>query len=152
MKTFPTSLFLGLGVIAGGLIAIQSVLNTALGKLAKPLGSLLVLTAVSLSVLIVLALFVPGSVQLKHLPPLSMWYLYSGAVLGIAILAAPILLVPRIGTTSTLVMLVLGQLGVSIMVDHWGLLASPKIEVTSIRIVGVVLVVVGAFLVSSQRA
>jgi transporter family-2 protein len=66
----------------------------------------------------------------------------------VAILAAPIFLVPRIGTTSTLVAIVFGQLMVALLIDHYGLLGSPQISATWPRILGVLLVAAGAVLVS----
>jgi len=50
--------------------------------------------------LIIIAIF-PSTSTLKNLPRLSEWYLYVGAFLGIAIMVAPIFLIPRIGATST---------------------------------------------------
>jgi transporter family-2 protein len=69
-------------------------------------------------------------------------------VLGIAILAAPIFLIPRIGATSTLTALVLGQLLLALLVDHFGLFAAPRIAADGWRIAGMLLLVAGAFLVS----
>jgi transporter family-2 protein len=106
------------------------------------------LTFISIATLIVLILVFPSTSNLSNLPGLSEWYLYIGGVLGVAILAAPIFLVPRIGTASTLVAIVLGQLLLAIAIDHFGLFASPKIEIGLARGIGVVLVVLGAFLVS----
>ena len=74
-------------------------------------------------------------------------YLYFGGVLGVAILAAPIYLVPRIGTTSTLIAIVLGQSLIALLIDHFGFFASPKIEINLARGIGVLLVAVGAYLV-----
>jgi transporter family-2 protein len=65
----------------------------------------------------------------------------------VAILAIPIYLIPRIGTTSTLIAIVLGQSLIALVIDHFGLLASPKIEINLARGVGVFLVAVGAYLV-----
>ena len=137
----------GLGAIAGGMIAIQSVLNATLGQRMGNLGSVLVLTIVSITALIVLILIFPNTADLKQRPSFSEWYLYIGGVLGVAILAAPIFLVPRIGTTSTLVAIVLGQMAMALLIDHFGIFASPKIEVTLTRVLGIALVTFGAFLV-----
>ena len=137
----------GLGAIAGGMIAIQSVLNATLGQRMGQFGSVLVLTIVSIALLIVLILIFPTSADLKQRPSFSEWYLYIGGVLGVAILAAPIFLVPRIGTTSTLVAIVLGQMVMALLIDHFGIFASPKIEVTLTRVLGIALVAFGAFLV-----
>jgi transporter family-2 protein len=144
MKTLLLS---GVGVIAGGLIAIQSVLNSSLGQRIGNFGSVLMLSIISLATLIVLILVFPSTANLSNLPRLPDWYLYIGGVLGVVIVAAPIFLVPRIGTASTLVAIVLGQLLLAIAIDHFGLFASPKIEIDLARALGVGLVVLGAFLV-----
>jgi transporter family-2 protein len=140
-------LLTGLGIIAGGLIAIQSVLNASLGQRIGNLGSVLVLTLISAVTLVVLIIIFPASSNLSSLPSLSEWYLYIGGVLGVAILAAPIFLVPRIGTTSTLIAIVLGQLTIALAIDQFGLFASPKIGISSVRILGILLVALGAYLV-----
>jgi transporter family-2 protein len=137
----------GLGAIAGGMIAIQSVLNSTLGQRMGNFGSVLVLTVVSITTLIVLILIFPNTADIKQRPSISEWYLYVGGVLGVAILVAPIFLVPRIGTTSTLVAIVMGQMVMALLIDHFGIFASPKIEVTLTRVLGIALVTFGAFLV-----
>jgi transporter family-2 protein len=137
----------GLGVIVGGLIAIQSVLNSSLGQRIGNLGSVLVLTLVSIAVLIALLAIFPSTANFRQLPGPSDWHLYVGGALGVAILAAPIYLVPRIGTTSTLLAIVLGQALFALVIDHFGLFASPRIELSLTRILGVLLVALGAYLV-----
>jgi len=137
----------GLGIIAGSLIAIQSVLNSSLGQRVGNIGAVFTLTLVSLGVLILLIVFLPSTSNLNNLPGLSEWYLYVGGILGIAILAAPILLVPKIGTTSTVIAIVLGQSLMALIIDHFGLFASPKVEISLTRALGVFLVAIGAYLV-----
>jgi transporter family-2 protein len=111
------------------------------------LGAVLVLTFISTGVLIILILFFPATSNLRNLPGLSEWYLYVGGILGVAILAAPILLVPRIGATPTLIAIILGQSLVALLIDHFGLFAAPKVEINLARVVGVLLVAVGAYFV-----
>ncbi|UCF62345.1 MAG: DMT family transporter [Anaerolineaceae bacterium] len=144
MNTTSTLMLYGLGAIAGGMIAIQSLLNATLGQRLGNLGSVLVLTIISIIALAVLILVFPNTADLRKLPSFSEWYLYVGGVLGVAILAAPIFLVPRIGTSSTLVAIVLGQMVMALLIDHFGIFVSPKIEVTLTRVLGIAL---GAFLV-----
>jgi transporter family-2 protein len=138
----------GLGIVAGGFIAIQSVLNASLGQRTGNFGSVLILTFVSAISLVVLILIFPATSNLSDLPGLSEWYLYVGGILGVAILAIPIFLVPKIGTTSTLIAIVLGQSIIALAIDHFGLFASPRIEINLARGIGVLLVVVGAYLVT----
>lgn len=147
MSSLRLILFSGLGIVAGGLIAIQSVLNSSLGQRIGSLGTVLILTFISASLVIVLIFFFPSTSNFRNLPGISEWYLYIGGLLGVAILAAPIYLVPRIGTTSTLIAIVLGQSLIALVMDHFGLFASPKIEINLARGIGVLLVAAGAYLV-----
>lgn len=136
-----------LGIIAGSMITVQSVLNSALGRKTGILGSVLILTLVSVSLLLVLIALFPNTANLRNAPGPSEWYLYLGGALGIIILAAPIFLIPRIGTTSTLTALVVGQLCLALLIDHFGLFGVPKVEINLARSAGVVLLALGAFLV-----
>lgn len=136
-----------IGIITGAMITIQSVLNSALGKKTGNLGSVLILTLVSISLLLVLIILFPNTASLRNIPGMSEWYLYIGGVLGVVILAAPIFLIPRIGTTSTLTALVVGQLLLALLIDHFGLFSFPKVEINLMRIIGVVLLALGAFLI-----
>ena len=57
------------------------------------------------------------------------------------------LLVPEVGTTTTLTSLVMGQLLMSVVIDHYGLFSFPKIEISLARIAGVALLIAGAVLI-----
>jgi bacterial/archaeal transporter family-2 protein len=142
--------FFLIGTGAGALITVQSVLNAALGKRTGSLGSVLLLTLVSIALLIPLVLLIPGTADLRQLPGPSQWYLYAGGLLGIAILATPIVLVPRIGATATLTALVAGQLTLAVVVDHFGVLGVPRAEITVTKMLGLALLVGGALLVTRR--
>jgi transporter family-2 protein len=108
---------------------------------------MLLLTFISAITLIILILMFPSTANFNKLPGFSEWYLYIGGVLGVVIVAIPIYLVPRIGTTSTLVAIVLGQSIAALVIDHFGFFSSPNIKINLARGAGVLLVVVGAYLV-----
>lgn len=146
--TSPTMIgLIGLGILAGAMITVQSVLNAVLGNRAGLFGAVLILTLVSIALLLVLILAIPGTANFRALPAVSEWYLYGGGVLGVVILAAPIFLIPRIGAALTLTTIVVGQLTLAVIVDHFGLFAVPKMEASLVRLAGVALVAVGAFLI-----
>lgn len=147
MLSLRPLLLSGIGIFAGGLIAVQSVLNATLGQRIGNLGSVLVITLSSTILLVAVIFLVPSASNFRELPDLSEWPLYMGGIIGVAILAASISLVPRIGTTSTLIAMVLGQSLIALGIDHFGLFASPKIEINLARGVGLLLVAVGAYLV-----
>ena len=147
MLSMRVLLLFGIGVVAGGFIAIQSVLNSGLGLRTGIFGAVLILTVVSMVTLIVLIYVFPASSNLKNLPGFSEWYLYLGGIFGVAITAAPIFLVPKIGTTSTLIAIILGQSLFALIIDHFGLFNSPEIEINFVWAAGVLLVAAGAYLV-----
>ncbi len=147
MLSLRPLLLSGIGIFAGGLIAVQSVLNATLGQRIGNLGSVLVITLSSTILLVAVIFLVPSASNFRELPDLSEWPLYMGGIIGVAILAASISLVPRIGTTSTLIAMVLGQSLIALAIDHFGLFASPKIEINLARGVGLLLVAVGAYVV-----
>lgn len=147
MASSSTLGLLGLGVLAGALITVQSVLNASLGDRAGVLGSVMALTIVSFVVLVVLIFLFPNAANFRGLPGLSRWYLYLGGALGVIILVSTIFLVPKIGAAETLTAIVVGQLTLAVVVDHFGLLSVPRVEVSLLRVAGIALVAVGAYLV-----
>lgn len=140
------ALLLGIGIAAGASIAVQSIINAALGRRTGNLGSALIVTIISIAFVTLLILIFPSQADFHDLPRPSEWYLYLGGILGILIVLAPILLVPRIGATTTLAAIVVGQLVTALLIDQFGLFGMPKIEITAARVIGLVLLLAGAFL------
>jgi transporter family-2 protein len=54
---------------------------------------------------------------------------------------------PRIGALATIALLIAGQLVMGVVIDHFGLFGVERISISATRIVGVVLLSVGALLV-----
>ncbi len=138
------------GTAAGALITLQSVFNAGLGKRTGNLGSILLITIVSIIFVSVLILLFPKTASLRVLPGPGEWYLYLGGLLGLGILAAPIFLVPQIGATTTLTALVVGQLLLALFIDHFGLFGTPKIEINLARLAGIILLIIGAYLIARK--
>jgi transporter family-2 protein len=138
------------GTAAGCLITLQSVFNAGLGKRTGNLGSILLLTIVSIVFVSALILLFPKTASLGSLPGPSEWYLYLGGVLGLGILAALIFLVPQIGATTTLTALVVGQLLLALFIDHFGLFGAPRIEINLARLAGLALLIIGAYLIARK--
>lgn len=139
---------LALGAAAGAMVAVQSVLNSTLSARAGSLVALAAITLVTLIVLGSLALLLPDGGSAARLPGLEQGHLYLGGVLGAFILIAIVFLLPRVGTTVTLVSIVVGQLAMALLIDHYGLLASPQLPASLPRLAGIALVAVGTFLVA----
>jgi transporter family-2 protein len=74
------------------------------------------------------------------------WTLLAG-VAGVLLVMGTAFLIPRIGATHTVALLVVGQALTSLIVDHFGLLGMPVIQISMVRVVGCGLLALGAVLV-----
>jgi bacterial/archaeal transporter family-2 protein len=71
------------------------------------------------------------------------WLSWSGGVFVAIYIAISILMLPRLGATTTVALLVLGQMGGSLAFDHFGILGVAEYHVTLPRLVGVALIIGG---------
>lgn len=140
-------LLLVAGLIAGSLVSLQNVINATLGRYVGTLGAVLVVAIIGAMLVAAAAIVLPGQVALGGLPGPRKWYLYLGGLMGVLIVAIPVFLVPRIGATATITAIVAGQLTMALIADQFGLLGTPRIEISLARIIGVLLLAAGAFLV-----
>ena len=144
-----TFLFLLLAVFAGTLLSFQSAVN---GQLARVIDNTLLAAFVSFAIGTV-ALFAVLLVR-NFSSPLSLpdWstvspVLYLGGVLGATYVAIIALLVPKIGVANTAVALILGQVLLSLLLDHFGVFGFDARTVSWSRLSGAALVVLGMLLV-----
>jgi len=139
---------ISLGLLAGMMITMQGIINTVLASKVGTYGSIFILTIVNLLLVGFIVLIYPKSISLQNLPGLNKWYLYLGGVLGIFILALTISILPRIGATLGFIYIIIGQLVAALLVDHFGLLGMTTTPLTITKIAGIILFLLGAFLVT----
>jgi transporter family-2 protein len=138
-----------LGILSGAFIALQAPINAAL---ARGLGLPVAAAAASFlagSVLLVaisLAVCQAQGISLAWRAP-PMWMLVAGGILGAAYVTSVIVLTPKLGTAATMAFIVTGQLLAGLVLDHMGLFGSLEHEITPGRMVGAVLLVLGALLI-----
>lgn len=141
-------LLIAAALAAGALMPIQGSLNARLGRvLPNPFQSSLTNFVVGALVLAVLCLAVrapwPMPSALAAIPP----RLYLGGVLGAIFVSTVLILVPRIGVLNVLASAVVGQLLVSILIDHFGWFDVPVQPVSFTRVAGALSLVGGLFLI-----
>lgn len=133
-------------VVAGFLLPFQAGANARLStSLPDRLQAAVVSFAVGLLALVVLALAkagVPTSVK-PGLP----WWAWIGGLMGAAYVASAVYIAPRLGVVALLVLGLVGQAAGSILVDHFGLMGLPTREMTPGRIIGLLVVLAGSWLV-----
>lgn len=143
-----TPIFLLLAILAGAALPVQFAVNSELrGAVGGPV------TAAAISFLVgTLALVAAVLLSRQEAPALSgvsqaPWWAWTGGLLGAFLVAASIVLTPRLGAATTVTFIVAGQILASIILDHFGLLNLPVHPVTLQRLGGAALVVAGVIVV-----
>jgi transporter family-2 protein len=144
-------LALGIGFLTGTMMTVQGIINTLLAERVGTYGSIFVLTIVNLLLVGLVVLFFPGTLSYQNLPSWNRWYLYLGGVLGVFILAAIIVLLPRSGASLGFLYIIMGQMISGVIIEHFGLLGMAKAPFSGTKFWGVVLFVAGAYLVSLSK-
>ncbi|WZE73343.1 DMT family transporter [Macrococcus sp. CCM 2573] len=74
-------------------------------------------------------------------------WIWIGGILGLIGLTANILLFPVLGGVQTVVLPIMGQIIMSIIVDHFGLFHAPSHALTPLRFIGLLVLVLGVIMV-----
>ncbi|HNP23938.1 MAG TPA: DMT family transporter [Panacibacter sp.] len=148
MKMSDQLSFILLALCAGMMIPFQSAMNAQLGKaLQSPYYaalSVFVIAAIGLSLYILANRYVvPSTQQFSGAPTWS----YLGGILGGAYILLIVLCAPRLGIGNVTVLVLLGQILSALLIDQFGLLRSPVHVLNIQRIIGVILVIAGVYLV-----
>ena len=137
-----------LALAAGTALPVQFAVNSELrGAVGGPV------TAAAISFLVgTLALAAAVLVARQEVPTLygasqAPWWAWTGGLLGAFLVAASIILTPKLGAATTITLVIAGQIFTSIVLDHFGLLNLPVHVVTLPRIGGAVLVMIGVAIV-----
>jgi transporter family-2 protein len=134
-------------VFAGGLIALQAPINSALGKAVGSLPAASVSFAVGLAALIGITLLVGGGFgDVGEAGELS-WYYLTGGVLGAVYVTTALVAVRTLGAGGVTAATIAGQLTLSVTLDRLGVLGLEERALTSSRLLGVGLLAAGTFLV-----
>ncbi|WP_339871691.1 DMT family transporter [uncultured Brevundimonas sp.] len=142
------SLFAMLAVVFGGAAtALQAPTNakmmTAVGS---PVNAAFVSFAVGTAALGILAVVLqtrPDMAASRALP----WYAWVGGLYGAIFVVAAAWGVPKLGVATTITLMVAGQLLLSLVLDHFGVMDVPKQPMNLGRVAGVALVLIGVLLV-----
>jgi transporter family-2 protein len=136
-------------LVVGGLVALQPPANAMLARHVGDIGD--AFTSLVLSTMIVGVLLV-GAGQAGELGGLSefRWVHTIGAIGGAAVVLVTLITVRHLGATALTAALVSMQLIVSAIIDRLGILGLEETPLTSTRLAGVGLLIVGTLLVTSK--
>lgn len=134
--------------LIGLTVPVQAGVNAQLGRfLSNPffagLISFMVGTLTMLVFLFAGQMPWPTMEKLNEVP----WWAWFGGVFGAIFVLGTLIAAPRLGATTTMGLIVAGQLMSSLVFDHFGLLGFPQHTMSPMRILGVILLIVGVFLI-----
>lgn len=150
-KSAPASLWLwrAFSVFSGMAVATQTAVNGYLGVAAgSPIKASVISFAVGIILLAIICIVLrvengkPESKEEK--PAKNPWWMWIGGILGGLYVLANVYLSRIIGTGMTVVVLLVGSTTGGILVDHFGIFESPKKAVNKQKILGVLIMILGA--------
>ena len=140
------------GLLAGCAMAIQPAVNGRLSaSLSHPLQASLVSFGVGFLALVIVGFLmrsgIPSTSDVQGLP----WWAWTGGLLGTFMVTASLLVAPSIGATRWIALVLAGQISLSLVLDHFGLLGYSQTSLSARRLFGVALVTLGVFLVMQRK-
>lgn len=142
--------YLLLALLIGVIVPIQSAVNNQLKTLIGGSTTLaaLVSFAIGTVILAIVALLTHQKWSgLASLPSASWWQL-SGGIMGALFVFGTTLLAPRLGVAVMLALIICGQILASLLFDRFGWLGLPVREISTVRLLGAALVLIGVLLVN----
>jgi len=145
------NLYILLMLIAGAAVAAQVAINAQLGAVAaSALWASNITFAVSMMAGLV-ALALAAALGQTSLPAPALWgapwWIWLGGLGGATYVLLAVLLAQRLGTALLTAAGILGQLGASILIDHYGWFGTPVHRASAARAIGVVLLAIGVALI-----
>jgi transporter family-2 protein len=136
-------------IFVGGLIAFQPAVNSQLGHRVSIIGAAMVSTAISALLLLVVYVAVRHG-DFSDLGGLSgvPWYQLTGGIMGGILVSVSLVTVRTLGASGVVAATVAGQLIVSAALDRAGALGLEREGLTTTRLLGMGLLVVGVLLVT----
>ena len=133
----------------GALLPVQAVLNTKLGKqTGGPLMSSMLSFLVGLICLFIINLVVNyAALSNMKLLSVSPRYLWVGGLLGAIYVSCVIFINQQQGVALTFALAIAGQIFISLLIDHFGLLGAYVRPMSMSKIIGALLIIGGLFLI-----
>ncbi|MDM1491291.1 DMT family transporter [Acinetobacter indicus] len=136
-------LAMGIGIA----MTLQTAINTQLREyLYSPLQAALFSFLVGTIVLAILVFFQqvpkPNLHEIVHFP----WYMWLGGVLGVYAISLSIYAAPKLGYLTLTGLILFGQIAMSMLVDHFGVLGTEKAPINWQRLLGGVVIFIGVLL------
>ena len=142
------SILILLAVVSGAVLPIQAALN---GKMGKAVGDPIYAALISFVVgsIGLLAYVIVSKTQLSSITEATSvnWTVWLAGILGAFYVACVMILAPKLGVALTFGLVVTGQLGISLILDHFGLIGIPVREINWQKILGMAFIIAGVVII-----
>lgn len=140
-----------LPLFAGIAMSIQSGINGQLrGALQHPiLAALISFLTGTLALIVILVFSKQALPTLQQYSDIS-FYKYTGGLLGAFIVTVTLISISKVGAGNMFVLIVAGQLITAVIMDHMGVLGLKENPLTVQKLIGISLVVAGAYIVNKK--
>ena len=133
--------------VVGGLVATQAPLNSQLGRIVGGVNASVVALAVSFVALLTLAALTDGLGGIRSIGDAPLHVAIGGGLAGALYVGSIVFTVRALGAGGLTALTIAGQLGVAMVIDHFGWLGVERSPITVAKIAGVALLAVGTWLV-----
>ncbi len=149
--TVLTSLSILFALGAGGVMALQPAVNGRLaGSCTHPLQASIISFGTGFLALAVVGMLMRvGLPDVKSLSSLPAWA-WTGGLLGTYMVTVSLLVAPGLGATRWMALVLTGQITLSIVLDHYGLIGYEQHSLTWQRAIGVILLIAGMVVVMTN--
>lgn len=132
----------------GLLVPFQAIINARLSSaVGSTISAALISFAGGFLVFLIAELVSPHHFprlgELMAIPP----YLLTGGIIGSIFVVSAIFIVPKLGSTGWITLIVAGQLVMSLLLDHYGILGLPVKNFNWIRLSGALMLLLGSILI-----
>ena len=140
----PILFIILIGLTGGIAVGLQSTMASTISQRLGLLESVLIIhIGGALVALIPLLIYGGGKLgQWRSLP----WYTLVAGIFGLIVIGAISYMIPRVGVAAAVTTIVVGQLFISMILDHFGLLGAAEKTLDATRVIGLVVVLVGVWL------
>ena len=135
----------------GGFVALQAPVNSVLGRAVGTWQAAFLSFAIGTVALACIAALASGGLgQIAGVRHVS-WYYLTGGLLGAAYVTSILVTVRTLGAGGIVAATIAGQLAISVVVDHFGLVGVARQPITLAKVFGVVLLGIGTYLVVREK-
>ncbi len=135
-----------IGLLGGVAVGIQSPIAGAMGQRIGGIAGALIVH-VSGAIIAAIVLFLQGGQKIRDWHTLP-WYMLIVGVFGVILYQTISITLPRLGSTYMVTLVIIGQLLVGVLIDHFGWLGVQQHPFTLTRLAGVLVLMLGGYLIS----